>query len=207
MNGVSYFKMETDKSVLQLIEHFREVVALDDRQAESIAARVTIRKPGRKEYLLQPGQVSRHMRYIAKGSMRVYYLDEKSQEHTLQLGIENWWINDLYSYLSGKPSRMFIQACEPCTIIQICKDDLEALYKEVPVLSDFFRLKIQSAYVSLQERTIENMSLDTYLRYSAFVSGYRDMEQRFPQYMIASYLGITPEFLSFLRKKHSRDVS
>ncbi len=199
--------MDTDKSISQLIGHFKEIIPLEDDQAELIAARVTIKKPGRKEYLLQPGQVSRHMRYIAKGSMRVYYLDEKSQEHTLQLGIENWWINDLYSYLSGKQSRMFIQACEPATIVQISKDDLETLYKEVPVLSDFFRLKIQSAYVSLQERTIENMSLDAYKRYSAFLADYRDIEQRFPQYMIASYLGITPEFLSFLRKKHSRNVS
>ncbi len=199
--------MNTDKIILQLIGHFKEIVALDDNQAELIVSRLKIKELNRKEYLLQPGQVSRHMRYIARGSMRVYYTDEKSQEHTLQLGIENWWINDLYSYLSGKPSRMYIQACEPSTVIQIGKNDLEALYKEVPVLSDFFRLKIQSAYVSLQERTIENMSVDAYLRYSAFITEYRDVEQRFPQYMIASYLGITPEFLSFLRKKHSTGVS
>ncbi len=199
--------MDTDNSILQLISHFKEIVVLDDTDIESIVPRLEIKKINRKEYLLQPGQVSRHMRYIAKGSMRVYYIDEKSQEHTLQLGIENWWINDLYSYLSGKTSRMFIQANEPTTLIQISQKNLEILYKEVPKLSDFFRLKMQSAYVALQERTIENMSVDAYTRYNAFIKEYRNLEQRFPQYIIASYLGITPEFLSFLRKKHASGIS
>jgi CRP/FNR family transcriptional regulator len=147
------------------------------------------------------------MRYIATGSMRAYYIDEKSQEHTLQLGVENWWINDLYSYLSGKSSRMFLQANEATTLVQISKKNLELLYREVPALSDFFRLKIQSAYVALQERTIESMSLDAHTRYQTFIKEYRNIEQRFPQYVIASYLGITPEFLSFLRKKHASDLS
>lgn len=199
--------MDSDKLVLQLIGHFQEVVALDNNDIASIVPKLEIKKLNKKEYLLQPGQVSRYMRYIAIGSMRVYYLDEKDQEHTLQLGIENWWVNDLYSYFSGNPSRMFIQANEPTTLIQISKTNLETLYQEVPRMSDFFRLKIQSAYVALQERTIENMSVDAYARYSAFISEYRHLEQRFPQYMIASYLGVTPEFLSFLRKKHITDIS
>lgn len=199
--------MDTDKFNLQLIGHFKEIVALNDQEVQSIIAKLEIKKVNRKDYLLQPGQVSRHMRFIAKGSMRVYYIDEKSQEHTLQLGIENWWINDLYSYLSGKSSRMFIQANEQTILIQISKTNLEILYKEVPKLSDFFRLKMQSAYVALQERTIENMSVDAYSRYCAFIADFRSIEQRFPQYIIASYLGITPEFLSFLRKKHTAAIS
>ncbi|GAB2777003.1 Crp/Fnr family transcriptional regulator [Rhabdobacter roseus] len=199
--------MDTDRIISQLVAHFREVVPLDGSEVELITSKLELKKIKRKEYLLQPGQVSWHMRYIAQGSMRVYYLDEKSQEHTLQLGLENWWINDLYSYLSGKPSRMFIQANEQTTLIQISKNNLETLYKEVPALSDFFRLKIQSAYVALQERTIEHLSVDAYSRYRALISDHRTMEQRFPQYVLASYLGITPEFLSFLRKKHVTDIS
>lgn len=199
--------METNKVKSQLIGHFREIIPLGDKDTALILPKLEIKKLKKKEFLLQPGQVSRHMRFIAKGSMRVFYIDEKAQEHTLQLGIENWWINDLYSYLSEKPSSMFIQANEDSTLIQINKFNLETLFKEVPKLSEFFRLKIQSAYVALQQRTIENMSIDAYSRYKSFISENRNLEQRFPQYIIASFLGITPEFLSFLRKKHQTDLS
>ncbi len=199
--------MDTDKIALQLIKHFQEVIPLDDVQAGLIIPKLEIRVLNRKEYLLQPGQVSKHMRYIAKGSMRVFYPDDKGQEHILQLGIEKWWVNDLYSYLSEKPSRMFIQAYEPATLVQISKNNLEKLYREVPRISDFFRLKIQNAYVALQERTIEHMSVDAHTRYRAFITEYHHIEQRFPQYMIASYLGITPEFLSYLRKKYAAGLS
>jgi CRP-like cAMP-binding protein len=191
----------------QLISHFRELIPLDDAEAAIIIPRLEIEKVARKACLLQPGQVSRHMRFIVSGSMRAYYIDEKSQQHTLQLGIENWWINDLYSYLSGKPSRMFLEAGESTVLVQISKKNLEQLYREIPALSDFFRMKMQSAYVALQERTIENMSVDAYTRYQVFVKDYRELEQRFPQYVIASYLGITPEFLSYLRNKHRSDRS
>jgi CRP/FNR family transcriptional regulator, anaerobic regulatory protein len=192
---------------LQLISHFKEKISLDENEIDLIINKLEIRKLKKKENLIQPGQISLHMRFITTGSMRVYYIDDKGQEHTLQLGIEGWWINDLYSYLSGKPSRMFIQANEPTTLIQIGKNNLEDLYKQVPGLSDFFRLKIQKAYVALQERTIENMSVDAFSRYKTFIKDYRSLEQRFPQYIIASYLGITPEFLSFLRKKKDTNIS
>jgi CRP-like cAMP-binding protein len=135
--------------------------------------------------------------------MRSYYLDENAQEHTLQLGIEEWWINDLYSYLSRKKSRMYVQALEKTLLIQLPRLELEKLYIEVPEMSNFFRKKIQVAYVAVQERVIDSMSDDAYERYENFRKAYRDIEQRVPQYIIASYLGVTPEFLSYLRKKHS----
>lgn len=150
--------------------------------------------------MLQPGQVSRHMRFIAKGSLHTYYTDDAGREHTMQLGIENWWINDLYSYLSESASRMYIQAVEDTTLVQIHKNNLELLYKEVPKTSEFWRLKMQGAYLILQERTFENMRFDAYTRYKTFITNYPDIERRFPQYMIASYLGITIEYLSALRK-------
>lgn len=197
----------SDEYAAQLISHFRELVPLTDDEAAAIIPRLEIKKLARKAHLLRPGQVSRHVRFIAAGSMRAYYIDDKTQQHTLQLGIENWWINDLYSFLSGKPSRMFLEANEATVLVQISKTNLEQLYREVPPLSDFFRRKIQQAYVALQERTIENMSTDAYARYQAFKKQYRAMEQRFPQYAVASYLGITPEFLSYLRNKHRSDRS
>jgi len=198
---------DTDTILSQLIEHFREIVSLEDQDIPCITSKLEIISLKKKEYLLREGQVSRHMRFIAKGSLYAYHIDEKGKENTTQLGIENWWVNDLYSYLCGLPSRMFIQANEDTTIIQISKSNLDLLYTEVPAISEFWRLKMQSAYVTLQERTFEHSRVDAYTKYSTFVTSYRTIEQRFPQYMIASYLGITVEYLSYLRKKHLSDVS
>ncbi|MFN1218778.1 Crp/Fnr family transcriptional regulator [Chryseobacterium kwangjuense] len=196
-----------DPVISQLINHFREIIALSDADTEFIIPALEVIHLKKKDFLLSEGQVSKHMRFIAKGSLYAYSLDEKGKENTTQLGIENWWINDLYSYLSGQPSRMFIQANEETTVIQISKENLEQLYKEVPAISDFWRLKMQSAYVTLQERTFEHSRVDAYTKYRNFISTYRNIEQRFPQFMIASYLGITVEYLSYLRKKHLSDVS
>ena len=184
-----------------LVQHLQQTIALNEKEIQRINEVAEIVLLKRKELLLQPGQLSQHMRFIAQGSARCYYLDENTQEHTLQIGIEEWWINDLYSFLTQKESKLFIQSIEPATIVQISRENLEQLYVEIPAISTFFRLKIQSAYVALQERTIEHMSADVFTRYQRFIKEYRNIEQRVPQYMIASYLGVTPEFLSYLKKK------
>ncbi|MDC8100552.1 Crp/Fnr family transcriptional regulator [Chryseobacterium rhizosphaerae] len=199
--------MDTDIIISQLIEHFREIVPLKNSDIDAILPKLEIIQLKKKDYLLHEGQISRSMRFIAEGSLYAYHIDEKGKENITQLGIENWWVNDLYSYLSELPSRMFIQANEKTTVIQISKNNLELLYKEVPAISEFWRLKMQSAYVTLQERTFEHSRVDAYTKYRTFVTTYRNIEQRFPQYMIASYLGITVEYLSYLRKKHLSDLS
>lgn len=199
--------MSAESYILKLINHFKEIVALSEPDIDRIIPTLEIKKLKRKDYLLKEGQISRHMRFIAKGSLHAFYIDDKGREQTTQLGIENWWINDLYSYLSEQPSRTFIQAVEETTVIQIQKEKLEWLFKQVPLLSEFWRLKIQAAYVNLQERTFESSRADAYTKYKTFISNYPDVEQRFPQYMIASYLGITVEYLSFLRKKNLFDFS
>lgn len=199
--------MDTDIIISQLIEHFREIVPLKDSDIDTILPKLEIIQLKKKDHLLHEGQISRSMRFIAEGSLYAYHIDEKGKENITQLGIENWWVNDLYSYLSELPSRMFIRANEKTTVIQISKNNLELLYKEVPAISEFWRLKMQSAYVTLQERTFEHSRVDAYTKYRTFVTTYRNIEQRFPQYMIASYLGITVEYLSYLRKKHLSGLS
>lgn len=155
---------------------------------------------GKKEFLLSPGQVSQHMRFIVNGCLRAFYMDESAKEHVVQFGIEGWWVNDLYSYLTQTPAKQFVQALEPSTVLQIHREALNRLYEEVPAMERFYRLKFEKAYVSLQDRTLNAMSKTAEERYLQFRSRYRGIEQRVPQYMVASYLGITPEFLSALRK-------
>lgn len=192
-----------EKSIQSLINHINQNVVLDEYGIEKIASILVFKELNKKDFLIEPGETANTMNFIVQGCLRSYYLDENAQEHTLQLGVEEWWINDLYSYLSRKKSRMYVQALEKTLLIQLPRVDLEKLYIEVPEISNFFRIKIQSAYVAVQERVIESMSDNAYERYENFRKMYRDIEQRVPQYIIASYLGVTPEFLSYLRKKHS----
>jgi CRP-like cAMP-binding protein len=184
-----------------LLAAIRQLVPLADADAPYLVEAFKPKTLKKKEILLQAGEVSLHMRFIAKGCLRSYYLDEKAQEHTLQFGIEGWWVNDLISYLTQTPARHFVQAIEASTVLQIHRDTLEKLFVQVPIMERFFRLKIQGGYVALQERTVQAMSRPAEERYQAFRTKYREIEQRVPQYMVASYLGITPEFLSALRAR------
>ncbi|CAN5248703.1 Crp/Fnr family transcriptional regulator [soil metagenome] len=183
-----------------LYSHLTESVKIEEQDFERIYNKFQLVTLKKKEILLFKGEVSHHMRFISQGCLKSYYLDNDAQEHILQFGIENWWINDLYSYITQTPARQFVQAIEPSFILQVHRDALEKLFLEVPPIERFFRLKIQKAYVALQERTMFNLSQSAELRYLDFRNKYREIEQRVPQYMIASYLGITPEFLSTIRK-------
>ncbi|WP_431163050.1 Crp/Fnr family transcriptional regulator [Flagellimonas beolgyonensis] len=183
-----------------LLDNLRKSIRLTEREETLVADSFQETVLQKKEFLLSPGQVSQHMRFIAKGCLRAFYMDESAKEHVVQFGVEGWWVNDLYSYLTQTPAKQFVQALEPSTVLQIHRDALNRLYEEVPAMERFYREKFERAYVSLQDRTLNAMSKTAEERYIEFRSRYRGIEQRVPQYMVASYLGITPEFLSALRK-------
>lgn len=184
----------------KLIEHLRQTITLTNEEAVIVCNSFKERHLEKKEVLLFAGEISSHMQFIAKGCLRAYYMDEEAKEHIVQFGIEGWWVNDLYSYLTQTPAKQFVQALEKSTVQQIHRDTLNILYNKVPAIERFFRLKFEKAYVAFQERTIDALAKTAEERYLEFRTKYRDIEQRVPQYMVASYLGITPEFLSALRK-------
>lgn len=185
----------------KLIAHVKKTVPVTEEECDKLVKRFKVHTLGKKEHLLRSGEVSHHMRFIVNGCLRAYYIDDNSEEHTLQFGIQGWWINDLYSYLTHTAARQSIQTTEPSTILQIHRASLDELFNESQAIERFFRLKMQKAYVALQERTLHQLSLNAKDRYLHFRNHYREIEQKVPQYMVASYLGITPEFLSELRKK------
>lgn len=186
-----------------LLDHIRELVPITASEEELIKKSFNPVQLERKAYLLKKGDPSNHMRFISEGCLKAFSIDEQGNEHILQFGISGWWVNDLYAYLGEKPSTFFVQAITKSTVLQIHRDRLNKLYDEVPMMDRFFRIKTQNGYVALQERTIHNMSQPAENRYLEFINRYREMEQQIPQYMIASYLGVTPEHLSALRKKMS----
>lgn len=190
-----------------LYDEINSEISLTQEKFKELESFLSIETLKKKEHLIEPGQISTHMNFIHKGCLRVFYLDEQAQEHTMQVGVEGWWVSDLGSFLRWTPSDLYTQALEETILVRIPKKELEELYFEIPEFSHFFRQKIQGGYIALQERTVHNMSRDAYARYKDFRKRYRNIEQRIPQYVVASYLGVTPEFLSSLRKKHANDFS
>ncbi|MBO6495775.1 MAG: Crp/Fnr family transcriptional regulator [Roseivirga sp.] len=187
-----------------LIDHIRQLVSLSDEEAEIISSAFKEKQLKKKEYLLKKGDSSHYMRFISSGCLKVFSLDNDGNERILQFGVNGWWVNDLYGYLTGQPSSYFIQAITNSTVLQVHKNVLDQLFDQIPSLDRFWRIKIQNAYIALQERTMNLMRESAEERYARFISQYRDMEQSIPQYMIASYLGVTPEHLSAIRKKISK---
>ena len=184
-----------------LLNHFNELVSIDQKAAELIKNAYLPVLLKKKEHLLRANEPSNHMRFIADGCLKVYSIDEDGNEHILQFGIKGWWVNDLYAYLTNKPSTYYIQAIQASVVLQIHREKLEELYNQLPMVERFYRMKIQSAYVALQERVMNSISRSAEQRYLDFIAQYRDLEQSIPQYLIASYLGVSPEHLSVIRRK------
>lgn len=155
----------------------------------------------KKEYLLQPGSKADSLYFVVEGCVRVYRL-VSDREVIMQFGIKGTCVSDLQGYIGEKPSEQFIQAIEPSVVLQIHKDKLERLFYEIPPLERFFRIKFQNAHSELQERHHLNLSMGAKERYEEFRKRFKNLEQRVPQYMIASYLGMTKEFLSYIRRSN-----
>jgi CRP-like cAMP-binding protein len=156
------------------------------------------------EFLLREGDVCKYESFVVKGCLKTYYLDEMGIEHIIDFSIEEWWADDLYSLLTQTPSRSNIKAIEDTDVLQIGKTDLELLYQKIPKFERFFRILFQNAYITQREQINLALSASAQERYLLFVKKKPYAEKRFSQKDIASYLGVTPQFLSALRKKLSR---
>ncbi len=153
----------------------------------------------KKEFLLREGEVCRCKYFIIEGLTRTYHTDRKSNEKITQFGIENWWVTDIESFKNGTLTYQNIQALENTKTLCLHKDKLQKLYTELPKLERFFRLVTENWLIAIQKRSNFYLKLDSKLRYEMFVQAFPGFAQRVPQYMIASYLEITPEYLSALR--------
>jgi CRP-like cAMP-binding protein len=154
----------------------------------------------KRELLLKAGEVCEFNSFILKGCMRTFFTDEKGHEHIFQLGFEDWWSSDLMSYVTGEPAHYSIEALEETELMQMHRDDYESLFLKFPRYERFFRILMQNAYVAAQRRMIDTMSYSAERRYLELVKKYPNMEMRVAQHHIASYLGITPEALSRIKR-------
>lgn len=155
----------------------------------------------KKEFLLNQGQGCSNIFYVNSGILRAYHLNKEGKESTVMFAIADWWVTDMSCFLNELPALLSIQAVEDCQLLRLSKHRLEELYEAVPKFEKYFRVIMQNAYVREQSRNIENLSLPAKDRYENFVSKYPQVANNVTQKQIASYLGVTPEFLSSIRAK------
>lgn len=186
-----------------IIKHFNNYLPLDDRESEVLTSRLTERKIKRKQYILQEGDICKYFTYVVEGCFKMYGVDHSGAEHNLVFTAENDWIADIDSLHKERPSKLFIEAVEPSTILQISKGDLWYLYTNFPKFDRNFRVIIEDKYIELQNRLLQTFSTTAYQRYESFLEQYPNLSNRLPNTQIASYLGITPEFLSKIRNERT----
>ncbi len=184
----------------KLFSYFDDYVALDRKEKDELSQRVKVRKIKRRQFILQENDLCRHYSFIAEGCFKMYGIDKSGKEHNLQFAAENDWIADLGSFHSEKPSKLYIEALEPAVIIQLEKKDLIFFYVNYPKFDRNFRVIIENKFIEIQTRVLQNISSTAEERYLAFLEQYPTLSNRLPGTQIASYLGVTPEFLSKIRK-------
>jgi len=161
----------------------------------------------RKDWLVRTGDICRYDYFVNKGCLKVCYTNEKGTESVIKFATENWWVVDLDSFLNHTPSFYYIQAVEDTDYFQLSKSNYDLVHRKIPAFQKFSNERWQNGFIALQQRIIQSLSLTAEERYSHFLNKYPGLDQRISQRLIAAYLGITPEFLSMLRKKWATEFS
>jgi len=182
-----------------LFRHIEKFITLESSEIDTLESCLNLSTIKKKEHLLKEGQVCTTMYFVVKGCMRQYIINTKGSEQTLQFAIEDWWITDQLSYHNHIPSHFYIQAVENSEIIAMDKSVLEALLIEIPKLERYFRIVSQKAFGAMQMRIKFLFTMSAEERYHHFNDHFPEFVQRVPQYMIASYLDFSAEFMSKIR--------
>lgn len=192
-----------EETALLFRESIRKHVAVSNEELDKILSRSQLRRYRKGQFIVHEQALSRKTCFLTKGAAAVYFLGPDGSEHVIQLAVEGWWFSDIFSYTYGQPALFNARAIEDCEVLEFPADDMQQLYAAIPAFQSYFLIITQRAFASFQQRTLFNLSLDAEERYRRFMQQYPQFVKRFPQKMIASYIGISAEFLSKVRKKIS----
>ncbi|WP_296382006.1 Crp/Fnr family transcriptional regulator [Winogradskyella sp.] len=190
--------MQSDNSIIK--EIFKNLSFTDEeiKIIESVFHKIIVKKG---TILLNAGDIVDTQYYILNGCLRTYHIDTHGKEHTVQFGIKDWWISDYTAFFSSEKSIMTIEVIQDATIYKITEQDKSYLYNQIPKIDRFFRIKLERAFAAFQKRILADLSLSAKERYLRFINTYPNIEKSIKNYHIASYLGITTESLSRIRKE------
>ncbi|MCH7407785.1 Crp/Fnr family transcriptional regulator [Belliella sp. DSM 111904] len=178
---------------------------VSDEDFEVILSHFSEKTLRKRQYFLEEGEICKHMAFIVKGAMRKYYMDEKGTEHVIDLYIENWWAGDRESFVMQTPSIYFIDAWEDCEMFLISRQSVTALCEQCPAFNEFILKLDERNSIASQKRITYSVSFNAEKRYQFFLDSHPYFVDRFPQHVVASYLGITKDTLSRIRRKMLRN--
>lgn len=184
-----------------LVENFSKFWPLEESAIKILKDRVIGKTLKRRECILRAGKKCNHFTFVVKGCLKMYKVDDQGSQHNLQFAIENSWISDYGSFYANEPSDLYIESLEHSTILQIEKNDLFYLYDHFPIFDRNFRIIIENAFIEQQQRVLQTISSTAEERYLYFLKKYPDLFNRISNVQIASYIGVTPEFLCMVRRK------
>lgn len=184
-----------------LKKHIREYIDISDEKLEKYCNTFQYRKLKKKEFLLKEGNICEFEGFVVSGCFKIFHTDRNAGEQIVYFCIENWWISDIDSFINKIPSKLNIQALEDSEILLIAREDKEKIYDEMPEIERLMRVKFQLWIIALQRRLIDNLSKLSEERYTEFLKDYPQIAHRLNNIQIAAYLGVTPEFISRIRRK------
>ena len=196
-------RMETELILKNVARH----ITLNENEKSFFLSQLEPLTLKRKKMFLEAGIVCRDSAFVLDGALRSFTVDRDGKEHILSFATKDWWISDMYSLLSQKPAILNIESIADSEVLVLSRENQQLLYEKVPKFERFFRILIENSLVASQQRLIDNMSSTAEERYLRFIKKYPGIPSCVPQHNIASYLGITPEFLSKIRARLARGKS
>lgn len=185
----------------RLLKHLQAAVLFSNDDINKLIPFIEPRVVKKKEYLFRQGEICRYVGFVNKGCLRYFFIDEKTNEHILYFAFEEWWVGDLNSFYMNEPSPNCLQVLEECELFLFSLTSFEAARKAMPSFDEFITMKHRKAYTAAQQKSLEAGAATAEEKYIKLLNTSPNIFQRVPQHYIASYLGITPESLSRIRKK------
>lgn len=171
-----------------------------DAELERIATVTVVKKLKKRQFLLRQGEVCRFKAFVVSGSLRLYRTSADAVEHVMRFATANWWLNDLESFRSGQPAKGAIDALEDSTLLLWSKENWELLKREIPAFNALQENLLSRSLDAQGDRLYSTISYSAEERYYEFLKSFPDFYHRVPLHMIASYLGVSRETLSRIRK-------
>ena len=187
-----------------ILKNVAKHISLEKEEQQYFTSLLRPKELPKKDFLLREGQSCKTINYVQSGALRAFFQDTEGRDSTIMFAIRDWWITDMYCFITEQPAMQNIIAIEDSAVLQLKKTDLENLYLAIPKFERFFRIIMQNSYIREQLRVLQNLSMPAEERYNIFINKYPQLLPHVTQKQIASYLGITPEFLSHVRRKKAK---
>ncbi len=187
----------------ELIDYIKSGMDISDEIEQKLSEIIVEKKVVKGEVILNENSIRKQHIFVASGCLRSFYKSKNGKEHTLQFAVKNWWIGDYTTIYTDQKSKVTIESLSHSKILMIDQTNIEKLYIEFPQFEAFQRKNFEKRIATLQNRILHLLTLTAAEKYTQFINDYAVFEKVIPNYQIASYLGITPESLSRIRKERA----